>query len=134
MIDIRMPKEVRDYKEKIYFGLTTKQLICSALVLLINVPLYWYGREIIGDDLIGWVVIIVACPFFAIGFIKYNGLKFEELMIAIIKFELLAPQKRKVKTKNFYEIMDNYILTQEAIQKNKRGDKRAFRISKKKKK
>lgn len=113
MIDIRIPKEIRNYKEKIYAGLNLRQLICVGLAICINVPLYWYGRKILGDDLASWLVMVTAVPLMSIGFIKYNGMSFEELLIAILNFELLTPQKRKYRVKNIYEILDNYILNEE---------------------
>nr|AIW54613.1 hypothetical protein [Clostridium botulinum] len=87
------------------------------IAIAINIPLYWYGRKVLGDDFTSWLVILTAIPLMAIGFVQYNGMNFEELLIAIINFEILTPQKRNYKVNNFFEIMDGYILKEES--KNK---------------
>lgn len=46
MIEIRIPKEIRTYKEKLFFGLTLRQLICTLIAVVVNVPLYWFGRTL----------------------------------------------------------------------------------------
>ena len=33
LIEIKIPKEIREYRESIFFGLTTRQFICSLLAL-----------------------------------------------------------------------------------------------------
>ena len=32
-MEIKIPKEIREYRESIFFGLTTRQFICSLLAL-----------------------------------------------------------------------------------------------------
>ena len=36
-MEIKIPKEVRDYHENIFFGLNTRQFICSALAVAVAV-------------------------------------------------------------------------------------------------
>ena len=50
MIAVRIPEEIRKYKEKILFGLTARQIISVVLTLAICSPLYWYGKNYISDD------------------------------------------------------------------------------------
>lgn len=40
MIAVRIPEEIRKYKEKILFGLTARQLITTIIAFAICVPLY----------------------------------------------------------------------------------------------
>ena len=46
MIAVRIPEEIRKYKEKLAFGLTARQLICTIIAAAICVPLYWKGRNV----------------------------------------------------------------------------------------
>ncbi|MCJ8010146.1 PrgI family protein [Paenibacillus sp. KQZ6P-2] len=108
MIEIRIPKEIRTYKEKLFFGLNLRQLICTAIAILINVPLYWFGKDIIGPDAASWVVILIAIPLFMIGFFSYNGMTFEQFIKSVIQFEVIYPQKRKYKTLNMFEMLSSY--------------------------
>lgn len=107
MIAVRIPEEIRKYKEKIAFGLTARQLICTAITLLICVPLYWIGRKYISDDLLAWLIIVIALPLESIGFLKINGMPMEKFAVSALKFEVLYPRKRKYKTENIWRMWQN---------------------------
>lgn len=110
MIAVRIPEEIRKYKAKIMLGLTTRQLLSTAVALFICVPLYWYGRRYVPDDILSWLIIIIAVPLAGIGYFHYNGMPMEKFLMAFLKFEVLFPQKRKYKTENVFrmwEKMDN---------------------------
>ena len=47
-IEIKIPKEVRDYHENIFFGLNTRQFICSVLAVVAAVGIYLLLKRIIG--------------------------------------------------------------------------------------
>ncbi|WP_433946995.1 PrgI family protein [Paenibacillus sp. SN-8-1] len=126
MIEVRIPKEIRTYKEKLFFGLTLRQLICTGIAILINVPLYWFGRNIIGSDGASWVVIFIALPLFLIGYFNYNGLTFEQFLKSVIQQEFIYPQKRKYITVNLFEVLSK--------EEKKGGDKRGVLKQKKGKK
>lgn len=40
-IEIKINKEVRDYQESIFFGLSLRQFICSAMAIAVAVLLYF---------------------------------------------------------------------------------------------
>ncbi|MCD8324820.1 MAG: PrgI family protein [Clostridiales bacterium] len=102
MIAVRVPDEIRKYKEKIVFGLTARQLICTIITLVICVPLYWFGRNAISTDILSWIILLIALPIEAVGFIKINGMPFEKFMVSAVEFEVLFPRKRKYKTENVW--------------------------------
>ena len=106
-MDIKVNKEIRKYKEKIYFNLTLRQLISVVLGLGIAIPVFFFGRKYIGDDAIAWIIILVVMPIFAIGFLEVNGMKFEKLMIQILKFEFIRSKKRIYVTENIYKVLDS---------------------------
>lgn len=93
MIEIRVPKEVTDYKAKLFFGLTTRQCLSMGLALAINVPLYYSGRKYIPEDLLGWVIMLVASPLVLLGFFKYNGMPFEKISVYYIN-HYVSTQRR----------------------------------------
>ena len=64
-MEIKIPKEVRDYHETIFFGLNTRQFICSLLALGVAVGVYFLLRPLLGAEEIGWVCILAAAPFAA---------------------------------------------------------------------
>ena len=62
MIEIRIPKEIKNYREKLFFGLTLRQCICAGAALLICVPLYIFGNKILPQEAVSCSVIPRAHP------------------------------------------------------------------------
>lgn len=95
MIEIKIPKEITEYKEKFLFGLTVRQCVSIAAALGVAIPLYIFGKDYLGADVAGWLVILVVVPVFGFGFLKYNGMTFERLAAMIYRQKFAEPQKRK---------------------------------------
>lgn len=101
MINIRIPTEIRNYKERLILGLTIRQFFSTALAVMLCVPLYFYGKKYLPEDVVAWGVILIAAPLAAIGFVKLNGLPFEKIAVAIARW-FMAPSKRKYVTSNIF--------------------------------
>lgn len=95
MIEIKIPKEITDYKEKFLFGLTVRQCVSVAAALGAAIPLYIFSKDHLGADIAGWLVLLVVVPIFGFGFFKYNGMTFERFVALIIRQMFAEPQKRK---------------------------------------
>ena len=78
-LDITIFTEITDYHSKIY-GLTVRQLIFSALTGAIVIPLYYYGRQEIPENIVEWLVIIVAIPLMTMGFIPIQQMNAEKIV------------------------------------------------------
>lgn len=115
MFAVRIPNEIRAYKEKLAFGLTLRQLIASVIALVICVPLYVWGRKYLGDDVVSWIVIAVAIPVGGFGFIKVNGMTFEKFVMAVVKTLVILPQRRKFKSINFFKEIEDKETSEELI-------------------
>ncbi|MCL1824130.1 MAG: PrgI family protein [Oscillospiraceae bacterium] len=102
MITIRIPKDIREYREKIVFGLTIRQLICGFLALGIAVPLYYFGSKYIHQELISWIVILTVVPICAIGFVKIHKMPFEKYLVHLFYQLFLIPVNRVFKSENDY--------------------------------
>jgi flagellar motor component MotA len=105
LIEIKIPKEIRDYKEVIFAGMNLRQIISLVVVFAINVPLYIFSKPHIGDELASWLVIIVGVPTFLVGFIKFDGMPFEKYFQVMLRFNFLVPRKRKYKVENIYTVI-----------------------------
>ena len=101
-IEIKINKEVRDYQESIFFGLSLRQFICSAMAIAVAVLLYFLLGRILGSGEVGWVCILAAFPFAICGFFRYNGMYFEQFAWAFIRSELLYPRQLVYKSENLY--------------------------------
>ena len=102
-MEIKINKEIRDYKETIFFGLSMRQFIFSLLACGIAVLLYFLLRNYLGLETLSWICILGAIPFGVLGFVKYNGMNAEEFIIAWIKSEILMPKVLFFKPENIYE-------------------------------
>ncbi len=102
MIEIKIPKEIRDYKEVIFAGLNLRQIISLSVTFAINIPLYLYTKQFLGDELASWLVMSTGVPIFLIGFIKFDGMPFEKYFQIMLRFNFLVPRKRRYKIENIY--------------------------------
>ena len=102
LIEIKIPKEIREYRESIFFGLTTRQFICSLLALGVAVGVYFLLQPYVGTEEIGWMCILAAAPFAACGFFRYHGMTAEQFLWAWVKSELLYPKKLVFRSSNVY--------------------------------
>lgn len=94
MIEIKIPKEITEYKEKFLFGLTVRQFVSAVAALAVCVPLFIFGKDFLGDDIIGWLIILIALPIFAFGFFKYDGMTFEVFLGMLFRQKWAEPQRR----------------------------------------
>lgn len=113
MIAVRIPEEIRKYKEKIMFGLNARQLIATLLALFVCVPLYFYGRNYLTEDVLSWLIILIAVPLVAIGYFRFNGMPMEKFIVAWLKYEVLYPMKRVYKVENYFRAWQNQAIKEE---------------------
>ena len=101
-MEVKINKEIRNYTESIYFGLSLRQFIFSVFACVIAVVLYFVFRPYFGIETLSWICIFGALPFAALGFLKYNGMTAEKFLIAFIRSEFLTPRELTFKPTNFY--------------------------------
>ena len=101
-MEVKINREIRDYTESVYFGLSLRQFLFSIVACVVAVILYFIFRPYFGIETLSWLCILGAAPFAALGFIKYNGMNAEEFVFAYIKSEFLIPKKLSFNPTNFY--------------------------------
>ncbi len=102
-MEIKIPKEVRQHKETIFFGLSARQFLCSLAAVGIAVGVYLgLGQTAIGREAASWACILAAAPMAAAGFFTYNGLTLEQFIWAFLKSEVLCAGNRVFKAENLY--------------------------------
>jgi hypothetical protein len=101
-MEVKINKDIREFSESIFFGLSMRQFIFSVMACLVAVILYFILKPFLGIETLSWVCILGAAPFAALGFIKYNGMTAEEFLIAFIKSEILTPRELKFNATNIY--------------------------------
>ena len=101
-MEVKINKEIRNYTESMFFGLSLRQFIFSVLACGVAMGLYFLLRPRFGTETLSWVCILGAFPFAAMGFIKYNGMTAEQFVWAWIKSEFLMPKKLMFLPDNLY--------------------------------
>lgn len=105
-MEIKINREIRNYSEAVYFGLSLRQFIFSVLACGVAVGLYFLLRPFFGIETLSWMCILGALPFAAIGFFKYHGMTAEKALFAYLKSEVLTPKQLKFKSVNYYDVME----------------------------
>ena len=101
-MEVKINKEIRNYTESMFFGLSLRQFIFSALACGVAVGLFFLLRPHFGTETLSWVCILGASPFAMMGFVKYNGMTAEQFVWAWIKSEFLMPKKLMFLPDNLY--------------------------------
>ncbi len=92
-MEVKINREIRNYTEAMFFGLSLRQFIFSILACGVAVGIYFLLRPYVGTETVSWMCIFGAAPFALLGFVKYNGMTAEKFIVAVIKSELLTPKK-----------------------------------------
>ena len=115
-IEVRINKEVRDYQESLFFGLSLRQFLFALLAVLVAVGVYFGLKNVVGPGEIGWICVLAAFPFALCGFFTYNGMTFERFVLAFIRSELLCPKRLVFRSENLYAKALDHSTIKEALQ------------------
>ena len=96
----KINKEIREYREAMFWGLTLRQFFFSVLGLGISVGIYFLLRGGLGMEAVSWACIFGMLPCAMLGFVTYNKMPAEKFLWAVIKTELLTPKQLMFKPKN----------------------------------
>ena len=89
-MEIKINKEIRAYRETLFFGLSVRQFVCSVLAVGVAVALYFTLSQVLDRETVSWVCIVGAAPV-------------EQFLWAWLKSEVIMSGKRVWKAENYYE-------------------------------
>lgn len=102
-MEIKINREIRDYTENMFFGLSTRQFVFSLAGIAAAVIMYFILRDLgFGTQTISWACMLGAAPFAAMGFVTYNGMTAEQFFLAWVKSRFIEPQKVKFECSTIY--------------------------------
>lgn len=122
-MEVKINREIRNYTESIYFGLTLRQFICSLCACIVAVELYFICSPFLNKEIVSWICILGAIPFAGVGFFKYNGMNLEDFIKSWLKSEILVPKELKFKTENIYYEMTKDIIENKQREEFNKNDK-----------
>ena len=92
-MEIKINKEIKEYTETMFFGLSVRQFIFALLACGAAVGIYFGCRSFLGTETLSWLCMVGAAPFAALGFIRYNGMTAEQLVRAWFRSEVRMPRR-----------------------------------------
>ena len=116
-MEIKINKEIREYTESVFFGLSFRQFIFSILACGVAIGLYFLLNPYLGTETVSWICVLGAAPFASFGFVNYNGMPLEKLILAWFKSEFLIPKRLVFHPENLY-----YESTKAYIEKKQREE------------
>ena len=115
-MEVKINREIRNYTESMFFGLSMRQFVFSVLAVGIAVLLYFVLKPMVGMETVSWMCILGAAPFAAMGFISYHGMTAEQFLWAWLRSEMLEPKEIHFEPVNLY-----YELLRDCIEKSEKG-------------
>lgn len=121
-MEVKINKEISNYQESIFFGLSMRQFVFSVLAVIVAVVLYFVLNPYLGTETVSWVCVLGAAPFATVGFFKYHGMTAEQFVINWIRTELIEPKRFKFQSKSvYYQLMETSVKSKR--KENRRHDK-----------
>ena len=118
-MEIKINREIRDYHESMFMGLSLRQSIFSVLAITSAVGLYFWLQPVLGAEITSWVCVLGAAPFAVLGFVSYHGMPAEKFLWVWFRSEVLEPKQLCFKPNNlYYELMKDTIAKHEKEVKN----------------
>lgn len=101
-MEVKINREIREYTESMFFGLSLRQFIFSILACGVAVGIYFGLRNVFGTETVSWMCIVGVAPFAALGFIKYHSMTAEQFIWAWLKSEFIMPRRLTFCAENIY--------------------------------
>ena len=118
-MEIKINREIRDYHESMFMGLSLRQSIFSVLAIASAVGLYFWLQPVLGAEITSWVCVLGAAPFAILGFVSYHGMPAEKFLWVWFRSEILEPKQLCFRPNNlYYELMKDTIVKHEKEVKN----------------
>lgn len=134
-MEVRINREIRDYTESMFFGLSLRQFFFSVLACGVAAGIYVGLKPVLGSETTSWLCIVAAFPFAVLGFLKYNGMTAEKFVWAWFKSVFLTPKILTFGNTNYYfAMLEDVIDDSPKTAKKHRHPRRGSREKRKKKK
>lgn len=101
-MEVKMNKEIQEYQESFFFGLSMRQCFFSLLAVAAATGIYLGFKDRLGTEITGWLSVLSAAPFAGCGFFKYHQMTLEQFLWAWLKSEVLYPKKLVFRSENLY--------------------------------
>ena len=103
MIEIRVPKEILHYKEKLVLNLSLRQVVASIIAIVVAIPTYAFSNQYLGGEVASWATLLAAGIPALFGFYAPNDMPLEKYLEAVISSMFIFPEKRIYAAETIYD-------------------------------
>lgn len=104
MIEVTVPKDIREYEPTLIGPLTSRTFVCSIIMVLLVYGVYLLEKAIgIEDPMEVPLFLIFGIPPFLIGWYKPYGMHFEKFIGKAFRDNFLAPRNRPYRIENMWD-------------------------------
>ena len=123
-MEVRINREIRNYTESMFFGLSLRQMVFSVAAVGIAVLLYFLLKPYVGTETVSWMCILGTAPFAAMGFVSYHGMPAEKFVLVWLRSEMIEPREiRFLPTNFYYEAVKDALAAKEKEEYKKHDEK-----------
>ena len=101
-MEVKVPRDILQYEESLFFGLSLRQFLFSLLAVGVAVGAYFLFDPMLGTETTSWICMVAALPFALLGFVRYNGMTADQFARTWVRSELLFPEVLVFRGSNFY--------------------------------
>lgn len=88
-MEIKINREIRNYTESMFFGLSMRQFIFAVIGCGMAVGMYFILKPFFGVETLSWMCMLGAAPFIACGFVTYKRAYFPKRIVCSLSIRLL---------------------------------------------
>ena len=93
-MEVKINREIRNYTESMFFGLSFRQFVFSLLAVGVAIVLYFALKPHVGMETVSWMCILGAAPF--------TAMTAEQFVWAWLRSEMIEPKQIKFEPVNIY--------------------------------
>lgn len=100
---VKMTRDLNKYKPKFIAGLTVRQALSLLICILVVVPSYFFLKKYLDENSVEWIILLIGGLILAFGWVEYQGLTFEKILLERINTIFILPKTRYFKIEDEFE-------------------------------
>ena len=102
-MEVKINKEIGDYREQIFFGFTARQCLTAVIIAIIAIVVGIRCMNLGAGMHVATILIVLICgPIAVLGFYTHNGMSAWQLIVAFVRCTVLMPAHLVYKADNYY--------------------------------
>lgn len=112
-LEIEINKEILDYETQVASGLSMRKFVALISAIIVSIIINWTVGKYLPQILTMLVYVVGIFPSFVIGFVSYNSLVGEQVVVMLLNY-ISTPKELSVGCNNLYEKCEPYVVLDKA--------------------